>query len=588
MKYQSSNSKNIIEHDWGTKKMKHTCPECSSNRRNKTERCLEYYPETDSAYCFHCNTTFFKYDPYKTEKTYTIPEWKNKTELTDKAVKYFESRMISQETLNHFKVYSDTEWMPQLQKQSEVICFPYFKSKKLINIKFRGVKKSFKMVSNAELIFWNFDVLFNSDSVVIVEGEIDALSFFQCGVANVISVPNGANKNMEYLDSCIFAFDNIQKIYIATDQDTKGIELRDELARRLGQEKCHIVSFKNCKDANEYLVSYGGIELSNTIKNAVPYPIEGIVTVDNMYNDILSLYQEGVKPGEKIEVDCIDEFITWELGRLVIATGIPGCGKSEFIDFLVARLNILYDWKAGYFTPENYPLKFHYSKIFEKIIGKELSRIKSSEVEFNMGYEYIKDNFYWVMNEDNTTVDSVLDAAKSLIKSKGIKIFVIDPYNRLDHKYTDTETQYISRFLDKLTTFARFNKILLILVAHPTKMRKTADGKFEVPTLYDISGSANFYNKTDYGFTVHRKTNDENVMQNEVEIRWQKIKFKHLGKQGITDMKYNYGNGRFEPKNSDITMWDNSCWLTNNEQQLKIEPNSMFWYEKNEEETIPF
>jgi twinkle protein len=588
MKYQSSNTKTIINIDWGTQKKRFICPDCSKQRQNKkTEKCLEYYPDTDSAYCFHCNTTFFKYNPHQKEREYSIPEWKNKTDLTDKSVKWFEGRMIKQNTLKEFKIYSDEEFIPQFEKKIEVICFPYFKNEKLINVKFRGAKKSFKMVSNAELIFWNIDVLSKFNEVVIVEGEMDLLSYYQVGIKNVISVPNGANKNLEYLDSCIDAFESIEKVFLAVDQDTKGIELRDELARRIGLEKCYIVSFKNCKDANEYMIEYGGIELYKTIKNAISYPMEGIVTVDNMYNEIYVLYEEGIKPGEKINIELIDKYISWELGRLAVVTGIPSSGKSEFVDYLISRLNVIHKWKAGFFTPENYPLKFHYSKIFEKIIGKQLNKTKCSDIEFNLGYEYIKDNFFWVMNEEDTSVDTVLLAAKNLIKTKGIKIFVIDPYNRLDHKYTDTETQYISRFLDKLTNFARFNKVLLFLIAHPTKMRKNATGKYDVPTLYDISGSANFYNKADYGFTIHRATDDANIMQNQVEIHWQKIKFKHLGQQGITEMKYNYNNGRFEEDYKSIDNWDNSCWLINDNNLLNEEKNEVYWYNI-QNDTCPF
>lgn len=584
MKYQSSNTKLIIEHDWGTRKAKHTCPECSQNRRNKSEKCLEFYPDTDSAYCFHCNTTFFKYDPHRTEKVYAVPEWKNKTELTDKAARYFEGRMIPQQTLIDFRIYSDTEWMPQFQKETEVICFPYFRAEKLINIKFRGASKSFKMVSNAELMFFNYDEIGKTESIIITEGEIDALSYHTVGHKNVVSVPNGANKNLEYLDPCIELFTQVQTVYLATDADTKGVELRDELARRIGPEKCHIVSFKNCKDANEYMISYGGIELHKTIADARPYPIKGIIAADDFYQDIRSLYENGVQPGKGIAVYSVDEFCTWETGRLAIATGIPGSGKSEFVDYLITRLNLLHGWKAGLFTPENYPLKYHYSKLFEKIIGKQFSRFKSSDIEFNAAYEYIKENFFYVLNEEDTTVETVLESAKILIKSRGIKVFVIDPYNRLDHKYTDSETQYVSRFLDKLTSFAKYNNILIILVAHPTKLKKNAAGKYDVPTLYDIAGSANFYNKTDYGFTVHRATNEDNIMQNEISVFWQKIKFKHLGKQGSTQMRYNYNNGRFEENMNTIDVWDNSSWINSGAQP----ENTMPINEEFENNNCPF
>lgn len=550
MKIQSSNTKKIFNYELD--KSTSLCPECSHLRKKKTDKCLSWDKLNNRGYCHNCNTAFFEYRPHEA-KEYICPTWTNKTELTDQAVKYFESRMISQATLNKMKVYSDKEFMPQYSKEVPVICFPYFFNGKLINIKFRGPQKSFKLVSGAELIFWNLDCLTLTDEVIIVEGEIDALTFVQAGFMNVLSVPNGANKNLEYLDSCIEMFAEIKKVFIATDQDTKGIELKCELIRRLGPERCYVVSFKDCKDANEYLQKYGD-GIKDVIGDSKPVPVKGIIETNTLYADIRNLYEEGIKAGYKIDQPVIDDQITWETSRLAIVTGIPASGKSEFVDYIVAKLNIKHGWKAAFFTPENYPLKFHYAKLFEKIIGKEFSQKKTNELEWDMAYDYIRNNFFYILNEEDFTVKSILDSAKILVKTRGVKILVIDPYNKLEHKYSDSETQYISRFLDQIIQFAKFNNVLIFLVAHPKKMSKV-DGKIDVPSLYDISGSANFYNKTDYGITVHRKTTSENVMLNEVNVYFQKIKYKHLGRQGIISLEYDYEIGRFNQGGRDRGNW---------------------------------
>jgi len=553
MKIQSSNTKQIYQFEPGNKgEERHLCPECSHTRKKKTDKCLAWDNKEKRGYCHNCNAAFFEYKPHEARE-YICPEWKNKTELTDKAVKYFEGRMISQNTLLKMRVYSDIEFMPQFNKKVPVICFPYFLNGKLINIKFRGPQKSFKMVAGAELIFYNADCFSKFEEVIIVEGENDALTMVQAGFENTISVPNGANKNLEYLDSCIQLFDGIKKIYIATDQDTKGIELKGELIRRFGPERCWIVSFKDCKDANEYLQKYGP-EIKDVINNAVPVPVKGIIEAGNIYADVRDLFDQGVQKGLELGQEIIDKHITWETGRLAIVTGIPASGKSEFVDYVVCKLNIKQGWKAAFFTPENYPLKFHYSKLFEKIIGKKFSKITASDFEWDMAYDYIQQNFFYILNEDDFTLKSILDSARVLIKTRGIKVLVIDPYNKLEHKYNDSETQYISRFLDQLTQFAKINDILVFLVAHPRKMNKT-NGKIDVPSLYDISGSANFYNKTDYGITVHRKTDDQNVMINEVEVYFQKIKYKHLGEQGIISLNYDYISGRFNQSGRDQSNW---------------------------------
>jgi len=399
MKYQSSQSKRIYDIDFDqSKKARYKCPECADGRKNSKAKDLEYYPDTQRAYCFHCSTTLYEYKPFESVQVYTVPEWKNKTELSDKSVKYFESRMISQNTLIEMKVYSDTEWMPQFQKEMEVICFPFFRNKKLVNIKYRGAKKSFKLVSGAELIWYNFDCISESKEIIICEGEIDALTFVENGFKNVISVPNGAKSKSEYLDNSIQFLDHIEKVYLATDVDSVGIELKDELIRRLGAERCYSVNFKDCKDANEYFAKYGGFDFKEVLKTSKPIPIAGNVEVSSLYNQIINLYENGIQKGKVINIENIDSFCTWELGRLCTVTGIPSSGKSEFVDFLIAKLNLLYGWKAAYFTPENYPLEYHYAKIHEKFSGSKFKK-ENDKTDFESIYQHIKDNFFYIMNE---------------------------------------------------------------------------------------------------------------------------------------------------------------------------------------------
>jgi len=581
MKLQSSITKRIYDFEPAPGK-KTICPECSHNRRKSKEQIVSWDKKESRGYCHHCETTFYPYES-REKVVYTVPEWKNITQLSDKAVRYFEGRTISQKTLNEMRVYSDVEFMPQFQKQVNVICFPYFRGEMLVNIKYRGPEKSFKLYQGAELIFWNIDCF--SSYVVIVEGEIDLLSFIEAGEKNVISVPAGANKTLEYLDECYDRFDKCSKIYLAVDQDKKGIELRDELSRRLGQEKCLIVSFKECKDANEYLCKYGAMDLKDTISQAMPYPVKGIIKVGDIYSDIINLYENGIQKGLQIKSE-LDNFITWESGRLAIITGIPGHGKSEFVDWLVCKINILFGWKAAYFTPENYPLKFHYAKIFEKLVGRQFNKFKTSEQDFSIAYEYIRDNYFYLMDEEDYSVDMVLEGAKQLIRSKGIRVLVIDPYNKLEYQAGkgESETQYISRFLDKLQMFARFNNALVILVAHPKKMQKN-QGKFDIPTLYDISGSAHFYNKADYGICIYRKGKGEDQgggYENMIECHIQKVKFKHLGECGAVELRYNYNNGRFENEATTVDIWDNRNWLINQPINEQIEINNKI------SEEVPF
>ena len=103
--------------------------------------------------------------------------------------------------------------------------------------------------------------------------------------------------------------------------------------------------------------------------------------------------------------------------------------------------------------------------------------------EYRQVKERLERDFFFIAPESDYKVDSILDRAKYLVRRKGIKGLVIDPYNRLENEQgRSNETQYISNLLDKLTSFAQRNDVLIILMAHPTKMQKNKEGNIEIPT----------------------------------------------------------------------------------------------------------
>ena len=522
------------------------CPECSKDRKHKDHRSFSYNVKDGVGFCHNCNSRFVEYKQ-KADKVYKLPEWKNRTELTDKALRWFNGRCISAETLNKMHVSSAMEYMPQTEKKESVVCFPFYREGQLVNIKYRDGAKNFKLFGGSELLFYNYDAILNNKELIIVEGEIDCLSMIEAGFENVVSVPNGASaKDLEYLDNCYDNLSDINRFYLAVDNDPAGYRLREELIRRLGAERCNVVSFDDCKDANEYLVKHGGLELRGTIAQSREVPVAGIFSQSDIYDDIYNLYLNGLQPGVKINMPEFDNLITWETGRLAVVTGIPGHGKGELVDFILVRLNILHGWKVAYYSPENFPMELHYSKIAAKISGKAFDSRVMSQNEFDRVFDHVNNNFFFIYPEDDVTIENILEKARYLVRKNGIRVLVIDPYNKLEHKrgIKESETEYISRFLDLVSLFAKQNNCLVVLVAHPRKMERMKDdkNKFEIPTLYDINGSANFFNKTDYGMVMYRNFSEKLIL-----VRISKVKFKHLGETGDISLEYEKSSGRLYP-----------------------------------------
>jgi twinkle protein len=595
MKIISLNTKKIYDIDVNRQGENHLkCPECQESRKKKTSKPFMWNNTKYVGHCYHCDCNFVEYKPFKTEKAYVNPEWKNITELTDKVVGYFTSRMISQDTLVKMKVYSDVHFMPQLEKKVDVICFPYFFNGNLKNIKYRGPQKSFMLVKDAELIFWNLDCVYENKEIIIVEGEIDALTLIECGFNNVVSVPNGAHaKEMPFIDNYIELFEG-KKIILAVDNDVPGVELKNELIRRFGSENCLTVEFLDCKDANEVLCEKGGIELKRIINEAKEIPVSGIIDIDSNYDEIYNLYLHGLEKGKTLGIQEIDELITWELARLAVWTGIPSHGKSSIVDLVNVILNIKYGWKVAYFSPESYPMKFHFARLYSLITGLQFkANGAQDETEYERVFNHISENFSFIYPEDNFKVETIMEKAKFLVKKKGINILTIDPWNNLEHTKGkgESDTDYTGRVLYELTKFGKKNNCLVHLVAHPTKMKKQANGLYEVPNMYDINGSANFYNRADYGFSIYRYFGEDA----KVEFNVLKVKWKHLGEGGTAQFRYNT-NGRLENLDRPKDQWNISNFLDNGASN-SINSNNVlqanldfdfYRTEKDDGETIPF
>ena len=517
------------------------CPQCSHTRKKKKDKCLSVNLDKKVWHCHHCGWDGLIKEEVK--KEYIRPIFTNRTNLGEKELSWFDKRGISTATLNHFKVTCQKEWMPQKNAEVNTIGFNYWRNGELINTKFRDAEKNFKLVKDAELIFFNLDALKNQSEVYICEGEIDCLTLHQIGVINVISVPNGAqlgNNNLIYLENCINDLENITRFHICTDNDRAGRKLRLDLANRLGIENCDFVVFGDCKDANESLQKHGAEKTLNFALNPLQFPLEGSFSLDDISEEIEDFYDNGLPKGAKTGIFYFDEKLSFHLSYLTILTGIPSHGKTAFLDFLLVRLLIQESWKGAFYSPENKPTKLHFSKLARLLIGKSWDgEYRMTKAEMFMCKEFLDDKFWFIKPEKDFTLDSILKSTAQLIKRYGIKFFVIDAWNKLEH--LEDSTTYIGRCLDKLALFCETNNVMCFLVAHPTKMRKEVSGiKYEVPTLYDISGSANFFNKADLGLTMYR-----DFGTNVSTLHIQKVKFNHWGETGKIDLKYDLISGRY-------------------------------------------
>ena len=523
------------QHGLDVGKTQGICPLCSIDRKpeNKKAKCSSYDWERGIGTCHNCDKSYqlhtFKRKG-KAERDYVIPEVKHKP-VESKVVDWFKTRGISKQTLDEVGVGEGKEFMPQTGKPENTIQFNYYVGGNLTNVKYRDGRKNFKLYKGAEKVFYNIDNTVGHDTCIIVEGEMDVLALHEAGITNAISVPNGAtlnSNNLDYLDNCIDYFDDKEKIIIAVDNDPPGLALQSELVRRLGAEVCYLASFDDCKDANEYLMKYSALELKSRVLDARPVPLENVTTFKDIEDEVTDFVRNGFKRGFQIGLPNFDNIFSTYTKQFITVTGIPSSGKSDFVDQMVVGYNKEYEWKTAFASPENAPTFLHAHKLMRKVWGDMPNKGDIGGDKWNQVADHVNKNFFFI-DMERYTLESVLRKGAELVKRKGIKCLVIDPYNKVRDvdSHTEDVNRYTMEYLTKIETFAKKYDVLVFIVAHPTKMYKTQDGKIEEPTMYNIKGGGEWYDASYHGLLVHR---DYDAKTTKVKVL--KCKFQNLGENG--------------------------------------------------------
>jgi len=541
------------------------CPSSTSCRqpKNHKKECASYDWERGLGTCHNCNKSF-QLHTYKrkgdTAREYAKPEPIEYKRPESKVIEWFKTRGISQETLADLRVSEGPEYMPQTGKSENTIKFNYFMGEDLINIKYRDGRKNFKLFKGAEKVFYNIDSIVGFEYCIITEGEMDVLALHEAGITNAVSVPNGATlntNNLEYLDNCIDYFEDKEKIILAIDQDAAGQALQTELIRRLGAEVCYLVNFDDCKDANEYLLKYGSEELSKVITGARPVPLENVTTFKDIEHDVKDFVQNGFKPGYQVGLANFDRIFSTYTGQFITVTGIPSSGKSDFVDQMCVGYNQNYGWKVAFASPENAPTYLHAHKLMRKVWQDMPTPSDIKTDKWNEVAEHVNNNFFFI-DMERYTLESVLRKGAELVKRKGIKALVIDPFNKVRDvdAASDDVNRYTMDYLTKIEIFAKKYDVLVFIVAHPTKMYKGSDGQIEEPTMYNIKGGGEWYDASYHGLLVHRNYDEKTV-----KAKVLKVKFQNLGENGAE------AHFKWEPKSG--------CFIPH--EQLELANEKMPW-----------
>lgn len=521
------------------------------------------------------------------KKVYEKPDPNILQPLTEEALTYFALRRISKETLNAFKVGCDDKGN---------IVFPLFLDKELVGAKFRKPKKHVKgegpkewCVSGMNPILFGMDNVSFNNPLYITEGEIDALSLYEAGITNVVSVSMGC-ENLEFIDNCWDWLEKFPQIILFGDNDECGLRMMETLGKSLGEDRClkpkpypeWIVNGKDmnrlCKDANEILYAYGADELKEIAESCDFMPIKGILnladvpfvdptTVPRIYTNIPALDNAIGGLGE---------------GGITVLSGKRGEGKSTIGGSLL--LNAIHQgYKVCAYSGELSKQKFLEWTMLQATESKYIS----TRIDYNTGKtypyvplniqtrirEWIDDKFYLFDNEcisDEEQINAILKIFTMCARRYGCKLFLVDNMMIALSSSVDEELRGQAKFAAALKAFAVKYKVHVILVAHP---RKTQVGS--TFTSDDVSGSSTITNIADNVISIEKPN-----------IRV--TKNREFGICEYIECNYNPANRRiYQANTGDVTIygWDHNGI---DEPETKAQDISEFKVQTDQTKDYPF
>lgn len=404
----------------------------------------------------------------------------------------------------------------------------------------------------------------------------------------VVSVPNGAsmgNQRLDYLDNCAEWLVGIEVFVIATDGDQAGEELKQELIRRLGVERCKTISYpieecvqlesglkRRCKDLNEVLIHLGPEVVKNIINNAESIPVDGIYYVDDIFHVMLQNFKNGIQLAPKTHFGEMDEYFRWKKGEINLFVGWANMGKTTLVLQMMLTKSFYDGWKWAIFSPENYPAVDFYDDLIEMYVGKWLD--KMTEDEYTKGALFIDEHIFYVYPDDGHDIHSIHEKFRYLVLKKGVDGVLIDPFNQLDRITTQFQREdlYLSDILKDIKRFSLLNSISYNIVAHPAKQSKQEDKSLPPVDMYDIAGGAMWANKADNIISYYRPNHHVDKTSPEVQIYVQKIKRRRTGgKPGDFPMKMKWEIKRFvDPINEFPYLNPQRMFVNNKDIELRL------------------
>ena len=391
--------------------------------------------------------------------------------------------------------------------------------------------------------------------------------------ANIIRSSVNGEMHKKLLDAA-----NLMGGYIATGavSEEEAIRILTEEIQAKGKEgeelKAAIVAIKKGID-------YGKTRPLSELLAAISEDeiLEGIVSLDKVKEQMRINYKQGAKKGESTGIPDVDKIFKWMKGFTYVFAGYANHGKSEFLNYLMLMKSLKNGYKWAVFTPEGHTPDTFYENLIHMYTGQTTDFRSPNQVSSELYWQaakFIQEHFYYIYPKKEHSAENINATFKYLIDNKKVDGCVIDPYNQLSFDSSGTEYLQIRNFLQTQRRFYIENNVIGIIVAHPKNPNPNDNGSIDPPQVYQISGGAEWNNKSDVIMTYHRPNFYIDIGDTTCTFGTKKIKRqKDMALPGDISMQFDRKKNRFVFLNPQVSQ----AWIDYIDihfQETKVKPNN--------------
>lgn len=431
------------------------------------------------------------------KRVYSKPAKPPVTKPVGKVLAYLtEERKLSLETIQAFKVGAS--------KSDDAIVFPFLRADELVNVKHlmlerdaNGKKKTWQAQDAEPCLFGWHLIPDDTKAVVIVEGELDAMSLHQYGLP-ALSINQGAG-NHQWIDQDYEHLERFQEIFLWFDNDEAGKKGVAEVAARLGLERCRIVSYR-LKDANEALqADVTQDEILEAVAGAQRIEPSDLKTPESYLDGVIEMFsgQPLGHTGSPLPWPAWQERVRLRPAELSIWTGINGHGKSDLLGNVLINL-IQNDERICIFSGEVKPKMLLYRMTVQACATSR------APIPFVKAASSWMTGSLWLYDHVGSVDQAkLLEAFKYAAKRYRVTHFVIDSLMKCGIAEDDYKGQ--KQFIDALCDFKNDFHVHVHLIAHARK----GESEEKAPGKLDIKGTGAISDLADNVFTVWRNKKKE-------------------------------------------------------------------------------